>query len=77
MTTKEVIGEAPFQILNSHSFSVSNSESGYTLMYSTDGREYTAWSEATPANECLVVNSIANGMFFYLSGNTSTVTIVY
>lgn len=77
MQIKEVIGEAPFQILNSHSFAVSNSESGFTLMYSADGFDYTAWSEATPANETLVVNSIANGMFFYLSGNTSTVKVVY
>jgi hypothetical protein len=46
-------------------------------MYSADGYNYTAWSEATPANETLVVNSIANGMFFYFSGNTSTVTVVY
>ena len=77
MQTKEIIGEAPFQILNAHSFAVSNSESGYTLMYSADGYNYTAWSEATPANETLIVNSIANGMFFYFSGNTSTVTVVY
>lgn len=77
MRTIQITAEAPFQIANAHSFAVSNSESGYTLMYSADGYNYTAWSEATPANETLIVNSIANGMFFYFSGNTSTVTVVY
>lgn len=72
----EIIGEKPFSI-PAHSFSVSPSESGYTLLYSADGTAYTAWSEATPANEVLVVNSIAKGMVFILSGNTSTVNITY
>ena len=60
-----------------HSFAVSPSESGYTLMYSANGNGFTAWSEATPANEVLVVNDVARGMVFYLSGNTSTVEITY
>lgn len=72
-----VSGETPFQV-NAHSFSVAYTENGYTLMYSSDGYGYTAWSEATPSNETLVVNDIAKGMYFYLSGNTSSgVTITY
>lgn len=76
MNTKQITGEAPFQIL-AHSFSVSPSESGFTLSYSADGRSYTNWDESTPANETLVVNGIAKGMFFKLSGNSSTVSIIW
>lgn len=72
-----ISGETPFQIL-AHSFSVAYTENGYTLMYSADGKEYTAWDEPTPGSENLVVNDIAKGMYFYLSGNTSSgVTITY
>ena len=74
--TKIITGEQPFQIL-AHSFSVSPSAEGYTLNYSANGTEYTAWTEATPANETLVVNSIAKSMWFKLSGNNSEVSITY
>ena len=46
-------------------------------MYSANGNGFIAWEEATPANEVLVVNDIAKGMVFYLSGNTDTVEITY
>ena len=72
----EITNEKRFSV-PAHSFAVSPSESGYTLMYSANGEGFTAWSEATPANEVLVVNDIAKGMVFYLSGNTSTVEITY
>lgn len=72
----KVIGEKPFSVM-AHSFSVSPSESGYTLMYSANGDGYSAWEESTPANEVLVVNGIAKGMVFYLAGNTSEVEIRY
>lgn len=74
--TKIITGEQPFQIL-AHSFSVSPSSEGYTLNYSANGTEYTAWSEATPANDTLVVNGIAKSMWFKLSGNNSEVSITY
>lgn len=74
--TKIITGEQPFQIL-AHSFSVSPSTEGYTLNYSANGTDYTAWTEATPANETLVVNSIAKSMWFKLSGNNSEVSITY
>ncbi len=72
----KITGEAPFQVL-AHSFSVSPSAEGYTLNYSADGYNYTAYTDATPANENLIVNGIACGMYFKLAGNASEVTIQY
>ena len=73
---KEISGETAFQV-ESHSFSVSPSESGYTLQYSANGREWTDYSEAVPANETLIVNGCAFGQYIKLSGNTGLVTIIY
>lgn len=72
----QITGEKPFGV-PAHSFAVSPSQSGYTLMYSANGNGFTAWEEATPANEVLVVNDIAKNMVFYLSGNTDTVEITW
>lgn len=69
-------GENPIQIL-SHSVAVSPTTNGYTFQYSADGVNYNSWSAATPANEILVVNHLAYGMFIRLSGNTESVTITY
>lgn len=60
-----------------NSFAVSASEQSYTLHYSVDGESFTAWEEATPANEVLVVNGVARGMIFKLVGNQSIVYITY
>lgn len=76
MAQFKINGENAFQIL-AHSFGVSPSESGYTLQYSANGIDYTDWEEATPANENLIVNGIAKGMYFKLSGNSSEVEIQY
>lgn len=76
MSTKKINGSEPFQIL-AHSFSVSPSASGYTLSYSADGYNFTDWDEPTPADETLVVNGIAKGMFFKLSGNSSVVSVIW
>lgn len=71
-----ISGETPFSVL-AHSFSVGHSSSGYTLLYSAGDDKFTAWEEATPANETLIVNGVAKGMIFKLSGNTDTVIIKY
>lgn len=76
MSNLKINGEKPFQIL-SHSFSVSPSESGYTLQYSANGIDYTDWSSSTPANDTLIVNGVAKGMFFKLKDNTSEVDIQF
>ena len=74
MSRLKIKGEQPFQIL-AHSFAVTPSAEGYTLNYSANGVEYTAWEEATPANEVLVVNGVAKLMYFKLVGNASDVEI--
>lgn len=71
-----ISGEQPFSVL-AHSFAVGQTSSGYTLMYSAGDGKFTAWEEDTPAEETLVVNNIAKGMVFYLSGNTDDVIIKY
>lgn len=72
---KIINGEQPFQVA-AHSFSV-YSDDAYTLNYSADGENYTAWGDSTPAGEVLIVNGVAKGMYFYLEGNTSTATITF
>ena len=74
MARIKVKGEETFQIL-AHSFAATPSAEGYTLNYSANGEEYTAWKEATPANETLVVNGVAKLMYFKLVGNQSDVEI--
>lgn len=74
--TIKLSGETPVQIL-AHSFIVSQSDSGYTLNYSGDGINWTAYDEATPANEDLIVNGCAWGTYIKLAGNTSEVIINY
>lgn len=72
----QISGETAFQVL-SHSFGVSQSNEGYTLMYSSDGIKWTAYEEATPANEDLFVNGVPFGSYFKLVGNNSKVQIIY
>ena len=76
MNSMKVTGETPFSVL-AHSFSVGHSSSGYTLLYSAGDNNFTAWTAETPSNETLIVNGIAKGMIFKLSGNTDTVLIKY
>ena len=76
MTQKTISGETPFQVL-AHSWAASPSAEGYTLNYSADGINYTAYTEETPANEVLIVNGVAKNMWFKLAGNNSEVTITY
>ena len=68
-------GEQHFSVL-AHSFSVYCPDA-FTLNYSADGEHFTAYDEATPAGETLIVNGVAKGMYFYLSGNNSTAIINY
>lgn len=76
MITLKIQGEQAFQV-NAHSFSCSPSAEGYTLNYSTDGENYTAYTASTPSNETLIVNGVAKSMYFKLVGNNSQVTVVY
>lgn len=76
MAKIKISGETPFSVL-SHSFGVSQSAEGYTLNYSSNGIDWTAWTEDTPANEDLFVNFVPFGSFFKLVGNQSEVEIIY
>lgn len=75
MNKMTINGEQMFSVL-AHSFAVGQTSNGYTLMYSAGDGNFTAWEEETPANETLVVNDIAKGMIFYLSGNTDDNVII-
>lgn len=72
----KINGEQAFQVL-SHSFGVSPSAEGYTLLYSANGKDYTEWEEATPSDENLFVINVPKYSFFKLAGNDSEVTIIY
>lgn len=49
---------------------VEATSSGYTLNYSVDGEKWSAYEDAIPANENLVISDGVNGMYFKLVGNT-------
>lgn len=70
-----ISGEQPFQILGT-SFGVSASESDYTILYSIDGQTYTTLKSVS-AGENVNISGRAIGTFYKLSGNTSTVEVVY
>ena len=72
----KVKGERPVQIL-AHSFIVSPSSEGYTLNYSADGKNWTAWTAATPANDNLIVNGLAFGSYIKFAGNNSELMLSY
>lgn len=73
---KTIVGEQHFQV-SARGFALTPSSSGYTLMYSADGYEFTPWKEETPANEVLVVTGAVNGMYYYAKGNTDELILTY
>lgn len=74
---KIIDGEQPFQLLN-NGFSVSPSNEGYILQYSSNGTDYTDWEEEVPANENLVVTGLPLlPLYFRLKHNNTTVEINY
>lgn len=70
----KVFGENVFSVPE-RSFGVSGSEQGYTLNYSVDGKDWAAWSEATPANEPLFVCDAPKFQKYKLVGNNSEVDV--
>ena len=69
-----VSGETPFKALK-ETFAVGPTSSGYTLNYgvSKEG-PWTAYTDATPADECLIVNGVTPFMWFFLEGNADEAT---
>lgn len=72
----KIQGEQKFSVPE-NSFSVSPSAEGYTLEYSADGVDFTEYTEATPADEVLIVYGVSKHMTFKLKGNESEVFIQY
>lgn len=66
-------GEQPFQV-NSSSFSVSPSESGYDLYISANGIEYSKFATVAAGQNKQFVD-MANGQYYILSGNTDEVQV--
>jgi len=75
MIELKVNGEEVFRI-NGKAFAVVSPDA-FTLNYSADGENFTAWGAETPALENLQVINFAPGTYFKLVGNTSTVTVTY
>lgn len=75
MAKKTISGQAAFQVPTSR-FCIGQSSSGYTLNFSVDGVNWTAWTEGTLANTDQVVSNACPGMFFKLSGNTDTSVLI-
>lgn len=72
----KVKGEQVFQI-EAPNFAISPSASGYTLNYSADGVNFTAWDDATAIDTTQVVACGARGMYYKLVGNTADVIVTY
>ena len=71
-----ISGEKPFRA-QKETFAVGGTSAGYTLNYSADKETWTAYPDAVPANETLVVYGVTPYMWFKLAGNSDTeVTII-
>ena len=62
--------------IGAHSFSVAPTSAGFTIAYSADGINFTNYSEATPANEVLLVNGAPKNVFWKLVGNVDDNVVV-
>lgn len=68
-------GEKPFSIL-ANTFAIYSPEA-FTLEFSVDGVHFSAWSEETPAGSNIMVNGVAEEIYFRLSGvSDSNVAII-
>jgi len=68
MARIHVNGEQPFQVEVSR-FCIGQTSAGYTLNFSTDGENWTPWTDGTLAETDQVVVNAAVGMYFKLAGN--------
>lgn len=62
--------------IGAHSFSVAPTTGGFTIAYSADGISFTNYSEATPANEVLLVNGCPKNAWWKLVGNVDDNVVV-
>lgn len=69
----KINGEAPFQVLGTN-FTIGPSTSGYDLMFSADGFNYSKLF-TVGADTNRQVTQVAAGSYYYLAGNTDEVTV--
>ena len=71
-----VSGETPFKVYK-ETCAIGPTSSGYTLNFAVSKEgPWTAWDEATPADECLVVNGLTPYMWLFLEGNSDDVEVI-
>lgn len=58
-----------------HYFSISGSDTGYTLMYGNDGSSWAEWEEEIPAGEPVFIANAPMFAKYYLKGNVGTVEV--
>lgn len=58
-------------------FAISPSKQAYTLEYSANGEDFTAWKESTPTGENLVVTGAVKTMYYRLNGNADNLVLKY
>ena len=73
--TKQITAEEIFRC-NASRMAIGPSVAGYTLNYSVDGQNWTAYGEQVPAGEQCVVDGVVPSMYFKLAGNTDNVTVI-
>lgn len=71
----KISNEQHFQVL-ADQFTIGISESGYTLMFSADGFNFSPMFTVNADTNRLVTN-VSNGTYYYLSGNTGDVIVNY
>ena len=72
----KVTNDEAFQV-EAHNFAISPSATGYTLLYSADGVNFTPWVDGTLPDTTQVVACAAIGMYYKLDGNVGEVTITF
>lgn len=72
-----VKGNVPFKC-TTKSLIVGKTTGGYVFAYGTDKNNLTPYTEATPADECLIVNGMVPLSWACLSGCTDEeVTVIF
>lgn len=71
----KISNEEHFQILSTN-FTIGASNEGYTLMFSADGNSFSQLFTVGAGVERMVTD-VANGAYYFLSGNASEVTVNY
>lgn len=69
----KILNEQHFQVLSTN-FTIGASNEGYTLMFSADGDSFSPLFSVDAGVERMVT-SVANGVYYYLAGNATELTV--